>query len=175
MVVWFWLVSGFIFLFGFVVFWGAPYVPSMKKQVIRAFTALYPLTKDDVLVDLGSGDGVVLRQALRCGARSAYGVELNPALVAIAYALSRRYSGRMKVSCGNMWRYSFPEDTTVAYIFGEGRDIHKVQGVMQRESNRLNRKLYLVSYGFQLKNMQYDKKEGAHFLYTFSPLQQQKT
>ena len=66
--------------FGLVVFRGAPYVPSKKTYINQAFSDLYPLTDKDVLVDVGSGDGVVLRSATKFGAL-AIGYEINPILV----------------------------------------------------------------------------------------------
>ncbi len=37
--------AAIVFIFGFVVFRGAPYVPSLKKYAKRAFDELHPLTK----------------------------------------------------------------------------------------------------------------------------------
>ena len=69
-----------VILVGFSAFTGAPYVPSHRRDVARAFRELYSLDANDVLVDIGSGDGVVLRQASQRGAR-AVGYEIHPLLV----------------------------------------------------------------------------------------------
>ena len=66
---------------------GAPYVPSKREQVKQAFSELYKVSKKDFLIDLGSGDGVVLEMAREKGAR-VLGVELNPVMV--LYARVRR-------------------------------------------------------------------------------------
>ena len=60
--VWFWIVFVVVLTFGVIVLRGAPYVPSMKRYVKEAFTQLYPLSSKDVLVDVGSGDGVVIER-----------------------------------------------------------------------------------------------------------------
>ena len=81
-------IAAVVLLFGFVAFTGAPYVPSRRRDLQKAFDELYRLKKTDMLVDIGSGDGVVLREASRRGAR-AIGYELQPLLVLISRWLSR--------------------------------------------------------------------------------------
>lgn len=166
---WFWILATVIVLFGFVAFFGAPYVPSKRRELRRAFRSLYPLSKNDVLVDIGSGDGVVLREAARYGAR-AIGYELNPVLAWFSQWLSRHQKG-VEVHVANMWNASFPEDTTVVYVFAVSRDSKKLEKKMQLEANRMKKPLKLVSYGCKLPNKVPIKTLGAHFLYDFLPLQ----
>lgn len=169
MEVFFWTGFLLVLLFGFVVFRGAPYVPSKKRDIQKAFDELYPLRASDMLVDIGSGDGIVLREAARRGA-SAVGYELNPVLVILSRLLSRKYSG-VKVYMADFWRTKFPQSTTVVYTFGDARDIERMAAKVAAESVRLKRELYLVSYGFSLKDTPPEKRVGAHYLYRFSPLQ----
>ena len=63
-------IAAVVLLFGFVAFTGAPYVPSRRRDLQKAFDELYQLKKTDMLVDIGSGDGVVLRETNRHGART---------------------------------------------------------------------------------------------------------
>ena len=58
---------------------GAPFLPSSRKK-IKTMIALADLKADDIAVDLGSGNGVLIAAAAACGAR-AIGVEVNPFLV----------------------------------------------------------------------------------------------
>ena len=69
---------------------GAPYVPSFQKELRLAFKDLYKLGKDDFIVDLGSGDGVVLKTAAEFGA-SGLGIEINPVLVYISRFRLRKH------------------------------------------------------------------------------------
>ena len=48
-----------VVLFGFTAFTGAPYVPSLKSEIKKAFTKLYRISSKDFLIDLGAGDGIV--------------------------------------------------------------------------------------------------------------------
>ena len=76
---WLYIVGGVVVVLGFTAFFGAPYVPSRRRDVRRLFMNDYPLRSDDVVLDLGSGDGTVLRVIRQAGAR-AIGYELHPLL-----------------------------------------------------------------------------------------------
>lgn len=164
-----WIIGGVVLLFGLVVFRGAPYVPSQKRFVRQAFSELYPLGAEDVLVDVGSGDGIVLRLASERGAR-AVGYELNPLLVIISRLLSRR-DDRVEVKLADFWLTPLPDDTTIIYAFAVTRDIKKMTKKMQREADRLQRPLRFMSYGNALTGREADMSLSAYYLYTFYPLQ----
>lgn len=161
-----------ILLFTLVVFRGAPYVPTHSREIKSALTDLYPLGSDDFLVDAGSGDGIVLRQASRYGAR-VLGYELNPILVAISWILARGNS-RIHTKLADFWYAEFPSETTVVYIFSVSRDADKLDQKLQREATRLGRPIALITYGASLRYRQATKRLRGHHLYTFTPLQEGK-
>lgn len=164
-----WAVFLVVLLLGFTVFFGAPYVPSKKGDVRQAFSELYPLSADDVLVDIGSGDGVVLRLAAERGAR-AIGYEINPILVLASRWLSRSYP-EVTVHQENFWRAKLPSDTTVIYTFGDSRDIAKMTKKVQSTATEINRSIAFISYAFEAPGFTAEKQTGAHYLYRVEPLQ----
>lgn len=167
---WFlWLLAGLVLAFGLVVFRGAPYVPSHRRQVVRAFNDLYELSDKDVVIDAGSGDGIVLRIASSKGAR-AIGYELNPILVLISRFLSRQ-DKKVRVQLGDFWLTPLPLETTLVYGFLVSRDTDKMTRKLQQEVNRLRHPLYYISYGATLENYPSLRQVGAHYLYKFKPLQ----
>ena len=166
---WLWIVLGIIVAIGFVAFTGAPYVPSKRRDVRRAFAELYTLGKRDVLVDIGSGDGVVLREASRLGAR-AVGYEIHPVLVLVSRWLSRGDS-RVSVKLADFWRTPLPDETTVVYTFGDDRDIVRMYERVEQEASRIGRDIAFVSYAFEVKGHRLAKSVGAHHLYMVTPLQ----
>lgn len=168
----FWFVSIVVLLFGFVVFRGAPYVPSHRREVQRAFDELYRVGKRDVVVDVGSGDGIILRLASMMGAK-AVGYELNPALVLISRFLSRR-DDNVRVYFSDFWFAKLPSETTLIYAFAVERDMEKLREKMQSEANRLGHSLHVISYGSSMHNHSPIKTLGAHHLYIFQPLQETK-
>ncbi|MEI7689962.1 MAG: hypothetical protein WCI79_03295 [Candidatus Saccharibacteria bacterium] len=168
----FWVIIAVVLIFGVVVFRGSPYVPSQKRYLRQALTELYKVSGKDVLIDIGSGDGVVLREAARLGAR-AVGYEINPLLVVISKLLSHRYK-KIKVNLADFWRAKLPDDTTVIYVFSVTRDVNGITKRLQSEVNRLGHKVSLISYGSEFESLKLVKKSGAYFLHTVSPLQPDK-
>lgn len=166
------IIGAVVVLLGFMVFFGAPYVPSHKKYVRRAFQNLYEVTDKDVVVDIGSGDGVVLRAAAQQGAK-AIGYEINPLLVVLSRLLSTRYK-KVSVQLRNFWVTKLPEDVTLVYMFGVERDNTRLISFMREEANRLGRPLSLMVHGNPLKAMTPDKTYEAYALYVFHPLQAKK-
>ncbi|MEO5949107.1 MAG: hypothetical protein ABIP74_01765 [Candidatus Saccharimonas sp.] len=160
--------AAIVLLGGFMVFTGAPYVPSMPAEVARALSVLYKLSAKDVLVDIGSGDGLVLRAARRKGAR-AVGYEINPVLVWISRWLSRGDKG-VEVHLANFWKQPMPDDVTVVYTFGDNRDIRRMYDKVVIEATRLGRPIWLISYGFKVPKVKAIQNEGAHMLYKCEPL-----
>lgn len=158
----------FVFIFCIVSFFGAPYVPSSKKELKSAFTELYPLSEKDVLVDVGSGGGVVLREASKYGAKS-IGYEINPILVMVSRLLSRNMKPRSKVIMSSYWNEQFSDDVTVIYAFSVTRDIDKLGSKIQKEANRLNKILYFITYGCKMSKKEPEKNVRAHSLYKFVP------
>lgn len=154
-----------VLLFGFVVFRGAPYVPSMKKYAAHALDELYPLSKKDVLVDVGSGDGVILRLAAERGAR-AVGYELNPVLVLVSRALSRA-NPRIQTILADFWLVELPEQTTVVYAFSVGRDMQKLADKLQKTADRVGHPIRLITYGHSIEGMSPERSTNSHYLYLF--------
>lgn len=161
------LVFGFFIIsFGFVVFFGAPYVPTLKDQV-KEIMKIYPLDRKDVFVDVGSGDGVVLR-AVSKKVSSAVGYELSPYLWLISRILSRKQAN-VTIYFGSFWRQQFPSDTTVVYTFLNGKFMPRLEQKLQAHVDMHGRKISFITYGFKIKGRKILKTEGPMFLYEFRP------
>ena len=75
-----------------------PYVPTPNRVVV-AMLELAKVGKDDVVYDLGSGDGRIVIAAVKdFGASRAVGVELDPELVALAERNARKAGVSDRVS-----------------------------------------------------------------------------
>lgn len=163
---WFWILFGFVVIFGFVVVRGAPYVPSKRGLLEKAFKDLYPLSKKDVLVDIGSGDGLVLRAAARRGAR-AIGYELNPVLVLISKFASR--SPLISVRLADFWLVTLPRETTIVYTFGDSRDIKKMYSKVEKTVELHNKPIYFMSFGFKVPGIEPIRHDKSFYLYKITP------
>lgn len=150
---------------------GAPYVPTHRKQAKLAFTDLRPVTRVDVVLDIGSGDGIVLQEAIRAGAGSGVGYEINPFLVAVSRVRLRKYRSSVNVQLADFWRTSFPDEVTIVYTFGETRDIVKMYERVQQEASRLGRPIDFISYAFKVPQQACIAHVGGQYLYSVAPLQ----
>ena len=165
---WLWFIIVPIAIFCLVVLRGAPYVPSKRKLLDRAFTKLYPLSDKDTLVDIGSGDGVVLRAAAHRGAK-AIGYEINPILVVISRFISR--SPLISVRLMDFWYADLPTETTVIYTFGEARDIKKMFEKARSTAIAHQKTIYFISFGFDVPGEKPHRYDGSFYLYKLKPLQ----
>lgn len=162
-----WAIAALVLVFGFVVVRGAPYVPSHHNYARKSLSQLYALSSKDTLVDLGSGDGIILRIAAEKGAR-AIGYELNPLLVGITRLLSWG-NKRVRVKAADYWLVGLPKETTIVYAFVVSRDVKKLEKKMQQWANELGHELTLMTYGSKLPTKRATKELDAHTLYLFAP------
>lgn len=165
---WLYIFGAFVVVFGVSVFFGAPYVPSLRKEIKRLFDKALPLSAADVVLDLGSGDGLVLREVSSRGAR-AVGYEIHPIFVLLSRILSRG-DNKVQVRWADAWKTPFPDDVTKVYVFAVGRDGARVVKIIQREVDRLQRPLEVACYGNPLKDRQPTRTFEAFYLYSFHPL-----
>lgn len=161
-------------LLGWSAFFGAPYVPSKRRDVHALFHSKngVPLSPRDTVLDIGSGDGVVLLEAQQCGAH-AVGYEIHPLFVAVSRFRLRR-TPRVQVVWANMWHRPFPSAVTVVYAFSVNRDARPLVRKLQREAHRLARPFTFVCYGNPLPELTPDRSFGAYTIYTITPLQPHK-
>jgi ribosomal protein L11 methylase PrmA len=151
-----------ILAFQFVVlFLGAPYVPTLHKQREAALDLL-KLKPGQTLIDLGCGDGAMLIAAAKRGIK-VVGYEINPLLVFIAWARTRRYSNNVKIIRGNFWQQKWPQADAV-YVFLTNRYMERLNENMK---NRFKKSVKLVTYGFSIPNKKPRLKKGACFLYRY--------
>lgn len=148
--------------FGAVLLFGAPYLPTRKREVSQALDMLN-LSKGEVLVDLGSGDGSLLLAAAKRGLYC-YGYELNPLLWVISYMRTRRYSGRVKVYCRNFWTTPLPVGTKGVFVFLLDKYMRQLDDKLTKELIAGGR---LVSYTFKVPKKKPLSQESAMYLYEY--------
>ncbi len=152
------IILGVFLLFAMVVFFGAPYLPTLKPQIHTAFELL-DMKPGQTVLELGSGDGKVLLAAARAG-YNAVGIELNPVLAIISRLRTWKYRKQVHVIWGNFWRVPWPE-TDVVFVFLLDRYMPKLDAYMKRY------KKPLASIAFRVPGRQtVDEKNGV-FLYDY--------
>ena len=149
-------------LFGFVLMFGAPYLPTLSPQIKTALD-LVDLQPGQHLIELGCGDGKVLIDAAERGARVT-GYELNPLLAFIAWARTRRFKNNVKVVWGNFWRRRLPL-TDVVFVFLLPKYMPKLDKKITQEYSGSNVKLVSIAFKIQYKKPK--KIENGVFLYEY--------
>jgi len=151
-----------IMLFGFVVFVGAPYLPTRSQQIKAAFDLL-DLRKGQTLLELGCGDGRVLKNAAKRG-YNATGYELNPLLVIIAKIVNWNYRDKVRIIWGNYWNKEWPDYDGI-YVF-----------LLDRYMRKLNKKIIqsfkgksirLASLAFKVPGKTPAKTKDGVYLYIY--------
>ncbi len=147
-----------VMLFGGVLLYGAPYLPTLRTQVEAAFELLN-LKKGNTLLELGCGDGKVLVAAAQKGYK-AVGIELNPLLFVISWLRSLPYRGQVRVIWGDYWRVEWPDSDGV-FIFLVDKYMPKLDVKMK------NYKKPLASVAFKIPNREIAAQKSGVFLYRY--------
>lgn len=142
----------------------APYVPTSQETVERMLEVA-GASEEDVVYDLGSGDGrIPITAAKKYGAR-AVGIEIDPELVAKARAKAEAagVSDQVEFRQGDLFEADLSEATVVAlYLWPEMNE--KLRPKLLRELNPGDR---VVSHDFWMGEWEPDRivKEGTDTIY----------
>lgn len=144
------------------IFLGAPYLPTLNKQV-EAALELVNLDEGQTLLELGCGDGRVLIAAAKRGLK-AVGYEINPVLFLISYLRTRKYRAQVKVIWGNYWQKEWPPADGV-FVFLINRYMAKLDS---RLKQYYSRPLKLVSFAFKIPGKEIVDSKFGVFLYLYT-------
>jgi len=161
------LLLAFILLFGLTVMRGSPYVPTHKRSVKAALDMLN-LNPGDVIVDLGSGDGVFLQEAARRGLR-VYGYEINPILCVVAWLRCRRQRKLVTILWRDFWLSELPPDTKAVFVFLNGVFMKRLESKLRAAAVKRSTDIFVASYGFKLPGYEPIRAERGVILYKISP------
>lgn len=153
-----------------VVLRGAPFVPSRRKYLRQAFKEFFQPAENDILADIGSGNGVVLEEALKFGFKKAIGYELNVFLVIYSkIRLFKFKKDRSDVYIRDFLLTKLPKDITVFYCFGVSRFIPKAYAKVQEYANIEQRDIYFLSLAFENGTVKPTRSNSLYHLYRISP------
>jgi hypothetical protein len=143
--------------FSFVLIFGAPYLPTLTKQVTIAMD-MVDLQPGQTLLELGCGDGKVLIAAAQRGWR-AVGYELNPLLFIVCKLRTWQYRRLVKVKWGNFWTRSWPSADGI-FVFIMPRHMAKLHTkIVQSKLGTVK----LVSFAFTIPGQKpVASRQGVH-------------
>lgn len=157
----FYILAVFVLSFGGVVFFGAPYLPTLNNQQQAAFDLL-KLKKGQTMLELGVGDGKVAIYAAKQGLQ-VIGYELNPLLFLFSKIRTFKYRRQVHIIWGNFWSANWPK-VDAAYIFLLPKYMPKLHAKCRRYQHK---PLKLVSIAFEIEELNPVKAQKSVFLYEY--------
>ena len=129
-----------------------PFVPSPRDVVDRMLTLADP-GPDELLVDLGSGDGRIVVAAARDYGCRALGVEINRELVGYSRERIQRLGlQRARVIEGDLFRFDFSDaDVVILYL------LPSVMEALRPRLLRLKRGARIVSHNYAVPGLEPDE------------------
>lgn len=147
---------------GFVVFFGPPYVPTLRRNMIAALDLL-DLKPGQTMLELGSGDGRVLVAAAKRGI-NVVGVELSPIFVIISWLRTRRYRRHVRIIWGNYFFVKWPPADAV-FTFMIPRQMSTLDKHVERWRGK--KPIRLASFAFSIPNKKISETRNGVFLYEY--------
>jgi precorrin-6B methylase 2 len=147
-------------------FWGAPWVPT-SMSTVHKMLRLADLKPDELIYDLGCGDGrIIVTAALQYRAR-AVGLELDPLRFIWCQLIITLFGLRSRVQIiqGDFFEMDLSEaDVVACYLLPDTNK--KLEKKLLQELKPGTR---VVSNTFLFPNIQQARKNGKARLYIFSP------
>lgn len=157
------LVLGFLVWLIWPMFIGAIYLPT-PMDVVEKMLDIADVGEGDIVYDLGSGDGRIVLEAARRGAR-AVGIEVDPLRVIWARLRVRRSSDgdRVKVIHGDFFKTNITDATVVTVYQGESIN-NKLRDKFEDELSTSTR---IVSFDFKFDGWEPEKKYSNVKVYLY--------
>ncbi|MGH7195669.1 MAG: class I SAM-dependent methyltransferase [Candidatus Saccharimonadales bacterium] len=148
-----------IILFASAILFGAPFLPTLKKRVPDAL-ALLDLKPGQTLLELGSGDGRIMKAAAKQGIK-VIGYEINPLLVLWSMFVNLPYRKLVTIHCRNYWHVPLPP-TDAIYVFLLNPYMKKLDKKIVQE---IKQPIKVVSFAFAFPDHKPIKQLNGQMLY----------
>jgi SAM-dependent methyltransferase len=159
-----WLISTIavlVVIFGFVVFVGPPYLPTMRRQTDVALDLL-DLKPGETLLELGSGDGRVILAAAKRGLK-VVGIELNPLLALVSVIVTWRYRKQVRVIWGSYWGRPWPRADAI-FTFMLTKYMPKLDARIEQWRPK---PIPLASFAFRIPGKEPIREQAGVYLYEY--------
>jgi SAM-dependent methyltransferase len=134
------------------------YVPT-SPEVVDAMLKMANVTKDDLVYDLGCGDGRIVVAAARAYGARAIGIDIDPQRIAEAKANAKTAAveGRVKFILGDLFEQDF-HDATVVTLYLLNQLNLKLRPKLWKELKPGTR---VVSHAFDMGDWQPEQKQDV--------------
>lgn len=155
------IIFGTVLCFCAVLLVGAPYVPTLSRQKKTALDML-DLKPGQILYELGSGDGRILKAAAERGIKTV-GIELNPLLVLVSYIITIKQRKNVRIIWGNFWKKDIKEADGI-FVFLLDKYMVRLDKKIKDEHTKT---VKLASYAFAIPAKKAAKEHNGVFLYKY--------
>ena len=145
---------------------GAPWLPTPMKKVHKMLQ-LADVGPDDLVIDLGCGDGRIITTAVRRYGARAVGIEIDPLRYLWCQILITVLGlrGRIQIVYGNFFDKDLSSaDVVTCYLLTSTNE--KLQDKLTTE---LQPSARLVSHDFEFPRLQLQKKDNEFDLFLYRP------
>ncbi|MBI4257145.1 hypothetical protein HY626_03775 [Candidatus Uhrbacteria bacterium] len=141
---------------------GAPYVPT-RPEIMERMLRLAQIGPNDVVVDLGSGDGRLVIAAVEAGARRSMGYEIHPGLTKLSNRKIRQagFEGRAIVLNHSMWKANLV-DANIVFLYQIPYAMGRIKKLLESQLAPGSR---IVSHAFKIPDWEPDAVDGYVLLY----------
>jgi SAM-dependent methyltransferase len=142
---------------------GSPYVPTRKKA-IRDILDRAKLKKGSLFIDLGCGDGRIVREAVSYKQVKGIGVDINPVLIFWARLKTRlAHMKGIEYKVENIYHTDISKADAI-YIFLLPQFLRKLRPKLEKEAKKGT---LIISHGFTIKDWEPEQMIDAKPFQTF--------
>jgi SAM-dependent methyltransferase len=153
-----------VFSFMVPVFFGPPYVPTLRLNMKSALDLL-DLKPGQTMLDLGSGDGRVLIEGAKRG-WNVVGVEISLMLVIVSWFRTRKYRKQVRIIWGNYFYSKWPPADGI-FSFMIQYQMKKLDSAIVRWQQEHKKPVRLASFAFQIPDRKPIAERDGVFLYEY--------
>jgi SAM-dependent methyltransferase len=149
-------------------FYGLPSKPT-KPGRIRKALQLANLQPDEILYDLGAGDGRVLLIAAKEFGAKAIGVEIGPVQCTLIWlrAIASGFNNRIKIQWGDFFKSDL-SNADVVYVYATSKEVARLASYLEKKLKRGSR-LVSISADFPAWEPSAFDEENLIFSYEMPP------
>jgi len=146
------------------VFYGLPAKPTQPDR-IRAALKLVKLQPDEVLYDLGAGDGRVLLIAAKEFGAKAVGLEVGPMQIFVSWlrVLFNGIRHKVRIEAGNYYKADLRE-ADVVYVYATSREVRKLAPLLAKQMKQGSR---VVSISADFPEWEPSEFDDHYLIFTY--------
>ena len=149
-------------------FYGLPAKPTSPDRIRRALT-LAGLQPDEILYDLGAGDGRVLIIAAKEFGSKAVGLEVGPMQIVVSWlrVLLNGIRHKVQIEAKNYYKADLSE-ADVVYVYATSREVRKLAPLLKSQMKPGSRLISISADFPEWEPAIFDEKDLI-FVYTMPP------